>query len=223
MPFWIFVMSKMTSYMGADVSIPYTEIARTLMFLVIPCFLGVGFNKWRPKMGRVVIHATKYVAYLFILFQLIANGFVNRYMFDIILVYPRIVGAIILLPICGFGGGYAMAAICRQKRSAAITIALETSIQNIAIAIIMLMTSFGLPEGDLGSTIPVLAGYLTIVPLCIIMICLSIYRYVKNKQNGGVESEEDGEKECALMESGGIKEDLDTQSGRDMKDTNPNV
>ena len=181
MPFWIFIMSKMTAYVDDGVTIPYIEIARTLLFLVVPCFLGVGFNRLQPKMGKVVIHATKYVAYLFIIFQLIANGVVNSYMFDIIVVYPRIVGAIVLLPICGFGGGYAMAALCRQKRSAAITIALETSIQNIAIAIIMLMTSFGLPEGDLGSAIPVLAGYLTIVPLCFIMICLSIYRYFKKK------------------------------------------
>jgi len=182
MPLWIFIMSRTTDFMDDDVAIPYIEIVKTLLLLVVPCLIGVAFNKWKPTWAQKVIASSKYVSIVFVLFQQVGNVWLNYYMFQVIAAYPRIIGAIALLPPLGFFGGYGLSKLSRQPHPQAITIALETSIQNIAIAIIMLLTTFGLPEGDLGAVLPIMAGYVTTAPLLLFLIGMRIYACISKQE-----------------------------------------
>ena len=89
----------------------------------------------------------------------------------------------VLLPVLGFVVGYAIAVLSGQNHKDSLTIAIETSIQNVGIPLIMLMYVFPQPYGDLGIVLPIWSAYITAVPLYLAYVVLKLVMCVRNRKN----------------------------------------
>ena len=74
------------------------------------------------------------------------------------------------LVLIGYAFGGAAAAIMRQSWSDALTIAVETGIQNTGIAIFILRVTLEQPEADINTVVPVAVAIMTPVPLLTLWI-----------------------------------------------------
>ena len=181
MPLWMTLLSSF--YVDrSNVFVPYVEIVKTLAYLVVPCVLGILLRRTKPSWGKMVTRINRYLSVIYVTFQTFATASINSYMFGVLMANPIIFVAVALLPICGMLAGYLISYLCKQSTARCITISLETGIQNIGIGLIMLFYAFRQPEGDLGAVVPLLAGYITILPLSVVLLVYVIYRQMKKKQ-----------------------------------------
>ena len=97
-------------------------------------------------------------------------------MFEVIGDEPLIIPAAFLLPCLGYLCGFIFAIILRRDRRIAVTIAIETGVQNASIPILVLQRSFPQPDGDLAAVMPVAAAYFYTIPILCIWAALVIYR-----------------------------------------------
>lgn len=70
----------------------------------------------------------------------------------------------------GYAFGGAAAAIMRQSWSDALTIAVETGIQNTGIAIFILRVTLDQPEADINTVVPVAVAIMTPIPLVTLLV-----------------------------------------------------
>lgn len=91
--------------------------------------------------------------------------------------------------------------MCRQSRKDALTIAIETGIQNTGIAIFMLNFTLPQPQADMTSAVPVANSMMTPLPLLLIYILKKIFCRTSIE-----ETEEPGIKESKFTEAKAIVE-----------------
>ena len=82
----------------------------------------------------------------------------------------QIVIASSALPWTGYILGWLLAIACGQSRRDALTIAIETGIQNTGIAIFMLNFTLPQPQADMTTAVPMCNSMLTPLPLLVIYI-----------------------------------------------------
>ena len=105
---------------------------------------------------------------------------------------PRILFPALIQPYLGFAFGFCVGKFAaRQPKYRAITIAIETGIQNATIPMVMLQGSFEQPYGDIAATMPVTTALYTPIPLMFTFIGLTVYnKFFKEKCGGGNDEEE---------------------------------
>lgn len=74
------------------------------------------------------------------------------------------------MPWLGYVLGWALATLLRQSPKDALTIAIETGIQNTGIAIFMLNFTLPQPQADMTSAVPVASSMMTPLPLLAIYL-----------------------------------------------------
>ena len=123
--------------------------------------------------------------------------FSNMYIFQ--LFRPEYLFAGALLPYGGYIFGGVIAAILRQPWVRVKTIALETGMQNVGVAFIMMMMSFPQPLGDIAMLAPAASAMMTPIPPMLITIpylihkrCTRDYDVVPALTDGEVEVRKDG-------------------------------
>lgn len=83
------------------------------------------------------------------------------------------------LVLLGYAFGGTAAAILRQSWSDALTIAVETGLQNTGIAIFILRVTLEQPEADINTVVPVAVAIMTPIPLVTLLVlqkCV-LYRF----------------------------------------------
>ena len=183
MPLWVYVLGRFFID-PSRVVIPTLEIVKALAFLVLPCLFGFLLNAYRREIGEKFVKASKPIGLLYLCYQFVASVFVNTYIFHVMTEFPKIMVAAILLPVCAFLFGYVIAVLARQPRARALTIAIETGVQNVGIPVVMLMYAFPPPEGDLGAVVPIASAYLMSVPLFLAwFFSMAHNKLIKDKKN----------------------------------------
>ncbi|CAH1773363.1 unnamed protein product [Owenia fusiformis] len=188
MPLWLFALARF--YVSNNVVIPFENIVISLVSIIIPVTIGMVVRKYKENIALKISKIIKPFAVLFIIFIAGFGSYVNSYMFTLMAERPLLFPAGMLLPWCGFSIGLLVAFILRQPFKTAKTIAFETGIQNIGIAIILLQFSLPKPDGDLAVVMPVIVAIFTPIPLQIIFVGLLIRRCIKKRSNP-----EDGNKD----------------------------
>lgn len=74
-----------------------------------------------------------------------------------------------LLPWLGFGLGGFFAWLCRQDWKRMLTIGIETGIQNIGVAIMILLYSLPPPENSRTTVIPIIVAFLSPLPFYLVL------------------------------------------------------
>ncbi|VDP80130.1 unnamed protein product [Echinostoma caproni] len=158
------------------VSIPYGNIALQLLQITTPALLGLGLRAWKPKVAERIRKLTRPLFIFFIFFFLTFGVYANLSIFSLLWSYPIVMPTSALLPWLGFTLAALTAFLLRQPRPVIITVALETGIQNVGAAILVLLYSMTQPAGDLGAVMPISVSIFTPIPLYFILLGLTIKR-----------------------------------------------
>jgi len=172
MPLWIFTLGALIFHDGNFV-IPYKTIASMSFSLVIPLCIGIAIQKFSPRFGAILSRLLKPISLALIVFITIFAFTVNSYMFK--LFSWKIIIASCALPWIGYFIGWILAVIFKQSSRDALTIAIETGIQNTGIAIFMLNFTLPQPQADMTSAVPVANSMMTPIPLLLIYIIKKIF------------------------------------------------
>nr|XP_013099514.1 unnamed protein product [Stomoxys calcitrans] len=169
MPLWIFSLGSLIFARG-NMEIPYGNIATYAVALVVPLAIGIAIQKCSPCLTRILVRFLKPISTCLILFIIIFAIVTNLYMFQLFS-WQIILGGL-LLPWLGYLFAWTLAKTLKQNPSDALTIAIETGIQNTGIST-FLLRSLPQPQADLTTVIPVAVAIMTPFPL------LALYLYQK--------------------------------------------
>ncbi|CAI2726416.1 unnamed protein product [Schistosoma spindalis] len=181
MPFLLFVYGRF--FIDASrIEIPYFNIFLQLLQIAIPALLGLGLRIWKPNFAKKFTKLAGPIFKFQLVFFITVGVYVNWSLFRLLFAFPLLILVCALLPWLGFGISSLFVFILRQPFQSIITVALETAIQNIAIAILVLLYIMPKPTGELGAIMPIAVAELTSIPLYIIYSSMLIKRKCCSQQ-----------------------------------------
>lgn len=178
MPLWIFTLGKVI-FDRAELGVPYSRIASFAVALLVPLAIGILIQYYLPRVRRVLVRLLKPVSMLLILFIIVFAIVTNLYLFE--LFSWQIIVAGLGLPWIGYILSWLGAKALKQNPADALTIAIETGIQNTGISIGLLKFCLEQPAADLTTVIPVSVAIFTPIPLLV----LYIYQKCNNRGSSG--------------------------------------
>ncbi|KAF5272195.1 hypothetical protein FQA39_LY01277 [Lamprigera yunnana] len=167
MPLWLFTLGG-TIFEEANISVPYRQISTYAIALVIPLAIGYILQRFCKRVSSFLVRILKIFSSLLILFIVIFAIVANLYLFEIFS-WQIVVGGM-GLPWLGYSLSYILAKVFRQSSTMALTIAVETGIQNTGIAIFLLRFALPQPEADIVTVVPVYVATMTPLPLFIVFL-----------------------------------------------------
>ncbi|CAH8642505.1 unnamed protein product [Dicrocoelium dendriticum] len=175
MPFLLFLFGRF--FIDTHrVWIPYGNICAQLLQVSLPALLGLGTRYWKPKLAKTFTKLTRPFFIAFIIFILTFGLYAHWAILRLLGSYPIVMPTGAMLPWIGFSLSALICYLLRQPRSLVITVALETGIQNVSVAILVLLYSMPQPAGDLGAVMPITVSIFTPIPLCFIWMAIVIKR-----------------------------------------------
>lgn len=207
MPLWLFALGRFIVDRRARV--PFANIFGTLAGILIPVAIGLLIKHKRPTWAKRISRVLRpfFIVLLLVVFTL--GVWTNLYIFS--LLSPLLLLAACLLPYVSFVLAGIVALICQQPRARALTIAIETAIQNTGLPIILMKLSLPQPEADLAAVGPVAIACFMPLPLWVAIAVLEIRKRCCHKGQALAQDEEDsGEKPIQnghtpdIMENGGV-------------------
>ena len=165
-PLWLFTVGQLIlDEQASGIRIPFSNIGYTLLGILIPVFIGVLIQRYRPVWSKKIRATLRPVFIFFLIFIFTFGVYTNLYVFQ--LFSPGMIIAGCTLPYAGFFLGGLAAFICRQSWTRVKTIAIETGIQNTGIAYLLITFSLPQPEADLSLVSPIVVATFTPIPLMI--------------------------------------------------------
>ncbi|CAH1775302.1 unnamed protein product [Owenia fusiformis] len=182
MPFWMWALGHVY-VQDAQITIPFANIGYSLLALVFPIGIGLLIKRFSPKVADFLAKGTKWLSLFFIAYVFSFGIYANLYMYRLMGRQPEVILAGIMLPWVAYGLAFALAMLLKQGVKRATTIAIETGIQDIAIALIVLQFSFPNPEADLAAVMPIATVMFTPLPLVAAFAIISIRKIVITRAN----------------------------------------
>lgn len=173
MTFWLYVAGHL--YGDISASIPYGNLATGLSLIAVPCLLGVAVRYKKPKIADFISRLVKVLCVVFIVWMIVAGSIANYYIFSLMVQRWYILPAAMMLPYMGAALGAFIAYLFRQPRARIVAIGIETGVQDTGVAILLLLTSFGRPDGQIASVVPIATAMFTPIPFAIIATIRTIY------------------------------------------------
>ena len=197
MPLWLLALGRF--YLDTKaVKIPYLNIFLLLLPILIPTAAGVIIRRFWPKIADKISWFSRLWSVFFVIFVVGFGMYVNWYMFELIgSQAATVIPPSMLLPTLGYVIAFGIAKLARRKWKEAVTISIETGIQNAAIPIIILQGSFPQPEGDLAAVMPVATSLFFAVPLVLVWVVYTIWKRTrpdsknKDSKNADEQREQD--------------------------------
>lgn len=174
MPLWIYTLGR--TYLSDDfkIVIPYTNLLQVIATMIVPLLIGIAI-KWKsPKAAVTIIKFLKPFTAFIMIVVMTLSLYSNWFIFQMITGVYVLAGC--MLPYIGFVIGGLVAWAFRQPRERVITISLETGMQNIGIAFLLLLVSFPPPIGDIAAVAPMASGMMTPWAPFLVFILLTIYK-----------------------------------------------
>ncbi|XP_071479142.1 sodium/bile acid cotransporter 5-like [Diadema antillarum] len=156
---------------GGGVNIPFANIMIQIMMLTVPVLLGMLVHYKLPKVANIAIKSLNVLSLSMVSATLIIGIYSNLYIFKS--EWNVLLGAF-LLPSCGFITGFMVSKfIARFPMESALTIMVETGVQNNLIAVSMIKLSYPQPEADLMARMPIFVA-ISSITIGLIMICAAV-------------------------------------------------
>ncbi|KAJ0170814.1 hypothetical protein K1T71_013586 [Dendrolimus kikuchii] len=181
MPLWLFSLGQVV-FRNANIVVPYQRIATFVVGLLVPLSIGLGMQRWTPKLAAFMVRILKGFSTTLLLFIIIFAIITNLYIFE--LFTWQIIVAGMGIPWLGYTFGYIFARVCKQVHPDALAISIETGIQNTGIAIFLLRYALGQPEADLTTVVPVSVAIMTPIPMTSIFIYQKVKGCITRRRNG---------------------------------------
>lgn len=187
MPLWIYTLGQLFVDDEYNITIPYVNMLQIIALITVPLFVGIFIKYKFLKAALKILTILKPVTVIGILLFLCIGLYSNWYIFK--LFRPLHIVAGCLLPYLGYIIGGAIAAILKQPFSRVKTIALETGMQNVGVAYLLMISSFPPPHGDLSSVAPMASALMTPFPPFIVTIVYLIYKKCFKKYEPVIDEE----------------------------------
>ncbi|XP_045194746.2 ileal sodium/bile acid cotransporter-like [Mercenaria mercenaria] len=187
MPLWIYTLGRLFVDDDYNITIPYINMIQIIALITVPLFIGIFIKYKFIKIAVTILKLLKPVTVICILVFLTVGLYSNWYIFK--LFRPLHILAGCLLPYLGYIIGGAIAAILKQPFARVKTIALETGMQNVGVAYLLMISSFPPPHGDLSSVAPMASALMTPFPPFLVTIVYLIYKKCFKKYEPVLEDE----------------------------------
>ncbi|KJH49435.1 sodium bile acid symporter family protein [Dictyocaulus viviparus] len=188
MPLWMSTLGK--HFTNVHVRIPFIRIVEGLFGLMIPSIMGMMLTYYRPQYIAYIRVWIKRISWAATIIISILAIYTYHYIFWL-LTWPIIICGC-SLPWLGYITAFVVALILNQSFKDSLTIAIETGIQNIGIATLLMMWCLPEPESDIAITIIFVTAIMTDKPL--VIIYLISRAYTKCCKNNTVQQEDDKSK-----------------------------
>ncbi|CAF1601526.1 unnamed protein product, partial [Didymodactylos carnosus] len=179
MPLWLMTIGQKFYLNDLKIKIPYFYLFRSLATVIIPLSIGVLLSYFIPKLSDKIRFIIKPTMLFCIIYFLVFGTIVNFYLFKMINLTTAL--STPLLPWLGFLFGALFAYLLKQDWTRIKTVGIETGIQNISIAFMVLLYSFPQPESGQATVIPLIISYLSEQPFHIALLYKIIRRKYFNK------------------------------------------
>ncbi|CAI4224196.1 unnamed protein product [Auanema sp. JU1783] len=177
MPIWMSTLGH--QFTDKNITIPFARIVQGLIGIMIPTIAGMIFRYYKPHLTEIIhkwIKRCSWMAMIVISFFAI---YTNWYMIYL-LTWPIVLCGC-ALPWLGYITAFSFAAIFRQSFKDCVTIAIETGIQNIGIAMLLMMWCLPEPESDISVTIIFVVAIMTDKPLMVIWLIGKLISKIRRK------------------------------------------
>ncbi|XP_045103592.1 ileal sodium/bile acid cotransporter-like [Portunus trituberculatus] len=205
-PLWVLVMGP-TIVGDADFIIPYKDIAVLVFSLSMPCAVGILIAKFLPRVGKVIGKLLTPLTLFNVVFLFTFGVYANLYVFSLFEAKTILAG--FGLPFLGYLSGIGLASLLKLPIKDRIAISIETGIQNMTIAIIILKLTLEAPASELTVVFPAAAVLMTPIPLLAMLIIRRVYLWHYGPQKEDEKTEKEKEVEAketnGRVESGGGK------------------
>lgn len=188
----------------AVIKVPYGKIASNLVTLILPLLIGIAIKKWKPEWAAKARKVMRPFVIFVMIFVVIFGSLTNLYMFRM-LTGPALIGGL-ALPWCGFMFGCFTALLTKRKPEDVTAIAVETGIQNTGIAILLLKASFGQPDADIGSLIPVIVAAFTPGPLLLGAAVHLTFKWMRNRRQKSTDADSIEKQSVELIDASKLTE-----------------
>lgn len=196
MPLWLFSLGR-SLFSDMAIEIPFRNIILSLVGMLIPLAMGLGCQKWLPRVAKFCRRILAPVSICMILFIIVFGTYANLYMFS--LMTWKILLAASANVWLGFLFGTVISKAFDLSLQDIIAVAVETGVQNTGIAIVLIGFSLDQPESDIASVVPVAASIMTPLPLlCVYVITKIRSRYFPVVQESRLYVMDDEEEKKSL-------------------------
>ena len=178
MPLNLFIYTRFFLDQNEQLRAPYAELATQLAFLVVPVLIGLAVSYKFPKVKRVFDKMLRPMLGGLVLISL-GVGIPTQYY--VVLASWKIWVASAVFPIIGGVLGFAIARVTRLNILAAVTIAIETGVQNSMLAIMVVALYYDQPEVDLIGRVPALIGLLVVMEGGSLAVIKGIVQHCRNR------------------------------------------
>lgn len=195
MPLNLFIYGSSFVAAGETIRTPFLEIFIQLLFLVIPLGIGI-FLGWRwPKMKDFADKYIKPASALVVVVLICTDLPFNLFIFDSPWQYYA---ASIIFPFVGGTSGFILTKLAKLSTRKALTVALETGVQNAVLAVTVLFFFYPQPEADLATRLPYLILIFTTIEGLALVLMYTLLKkfywhgapYDDGDQDGGEEVKE---------------------------------
>ncbi|XP_067126689.1 ileal sodium/bile acid cotransporter-like [Centruroides vittatus] len=160
--------------------IPYKNIGLSLIIITSPILLGMVIRWKIPKISTYVTKGGSALGFMILTTVLILEFIAYHESFH--QVSWKLIVTSICMPITGMILGYLVAFICKRPQNICITIAIESGIQNAAVAFSVIVLSFDIRKHISILLIPWFYGTAQVVICGILSLICYIYKKYLNKQ-----------------------------------------
>jgi predicted Na+-dependent transporter len=197
MPAWLYTLGRVFTN-ATNIYIPFFRLILNLFTTIGPCLFGLFLVKLFPKLRPIVLKIAKPVTLFALLSFLALTLYVKYYVFYLVTwkqwLWPPV------LPWTGFLISGIVAYFAKLPRAQIYTIAIETGIQNVGIAFLIVITNFPSPESDYAILPLITVSFLTTIPLWLLLIIITIKtklvdKFFQKKKTVEINGEDEVEKE----------------------------
>ncbi|KAL4235368.1 hypothetical protein ACF0H5_007004 [Mactra antiquata] len=174
LPLWLYTLGTLFLTEQFNVTVPWPNLIQIIALVTVPLFIGIFLKYKVQKVAILIIKILKPLTLGAIFVLICVAIYANWYVFK--LFKPLYILAGCLLPYIGYIFGGLIATLFRQPLPRIKAIALETGMQNTAIAYLLMVSSLPPPHGDLASVAPMASAFMTPIPVFIITIIYTIYK-----------------------------------------------
>jgi len=210
-PLWMYTVGKLVleeGYPLSDINIPWAVLVIAVIWFSLPTAIGMMLGRFCPRVANILVIILRPVALL----VLIALVIVFIYLNHAVLLFAdtwQILFVSAATPYFAFILAFILAFFfSRFSVKIALTIMIETGIQNITFAFFIITATLPEPDGDVACVIPLLVIFFTYGPILFVGFpVIAIYKRLTKSRKGtystvdlarGVEVLADGQKPSKL-------------------------
>ena len=185
LPLWLYTLGQ-EFLTENEIKIPFIPLVFTILYLTTPLLVGMVIKVKLPKVKDTILKALTPFTIIGTICICTVGTISNFYAFHFF--DPIVVLMAFMLPLLGYTISGIVAFLCKQPRAKVVAIVIETGLQNVGIAWLLLMYNVPAPGGEIAAVGPVFVILATNIIMAVCIITTTIYKKCNPEQYRTVSS-----------------------------------